>query len=79
MKARWEAAEGKVVEYRKDIRDLKVQLDAMSGAKCAIAEHKAVQELRAMQKKLDVQYSAMAGQDRILVEIKLGYHSWRLR
>jgi hypothetical protein len=40
---------------------MKVQLDAMSGAKCAIAEHKAVRELRAMQKKLDAQYSVMAG------------------
>jgi predicted nucleic acid-binding Zn-ribbon protein len=70
MKARWEAAVGKVVEYRKNIRDMKVQLDAMSGAKCGIAEHKAVQEPRAMQKKLDAQYSAMVGQDRILLEIK---------
>jgi hypothetical protein len=42
MKARWEAAEGKVVEYREKIRDMKVQLDAMSGAKCANAEHKAM-------------------------------------
>jgi hypothetical protein len=42
MKARWESAEGKVVEYREDIRDMKVQLDAMSGAKCANAEHNAV-------------------------------------
>jgi hypothetical protein len=70
MKARWEAAEGKVVEYRGHIQDMKVHLDAMSGAKCAIAEHKAVQELRAMQKKLDAQYSAMVGQDRILLEMK---------
>jgi hypothetical protein len=70
MKTRWEAAEGKVVEHRKNIRDMKVQLDAMSGAKCGIAKHKAVQEPRAMQKKLDAPYSAMVGQDRILLEIK---------
>jgi hypothetical protein len=61
MKARWEAAEEKVVEYRKKIRDMKVQLDAMSGAKCANVEHKAMQELRAMHKKLDAQYSVMTG------------------
>jgi hypothetical protein len=61
LKARWEAAGGKVDEYRKSIRDMKVQLDAMSGAKCANAEHKEMCELRAMQKKLDPQYSVMAG------------------
>jgi chromosome segregation ATPase len=61
IKARWEAAEGRVAEYRKKIRDMKVQLDAMSGAKCASAEHKAMQELRAMPKRLDAQYSVMAG------------------
>jgi chromosome segregation ATPase len=70
MKARWEASEGKVVAYRKNIRDMKVQLDAMSGAKYAIAEHKTVQEPRLMQKRLDAQYSAMAGPDRILPEIR---------
>jgi hypothetical protein len=43
--------------------------DAICEAKCANAEHKAVQELRAMQKKLDVQYSVLAGQDRLLREI----------
>jgi hypothetical protein len=42
MKARWEASEGKVVEYRKKTRNMKVQLDAMPGAKCANAEHKAM-------------------------------------
>jgi hypothetical protein len=61
MKARWEAAEGKVVEYGEKNRDMRVQLDAMSGAKCAIAEHKAVQELGVKQKRLDAQYSVMAG------------------
>jgi hypothetical protein len=79
MKARWEAAEGKVVEYRKDIPDTKVQLDAMSGAKCADAEHKEVQELRALQKKLDAQYSATIGHDRILLETKFENKSWRIR
>jgi hypothetical protein len=59
MKARWEASEGEVVEYREKIRGMKVQLDAMPGAKCAIAVHKAVQELRALHKKL--RYSVMAG------------------
>jgi hypothetical protein len=56
MKARWETSERKVVEYRKNIPDLKVQLDAMPGAKCANAEHRAMQELRALHKKLDAQY-----------------------
>jgi hypothetical protein len=65
MKARWEATEGKVVECRKSIPDTKVRLDVMSGTKCAIAEHKAMQELRALQRKLDAQYAAMVGQDRI--------------
>jgi hypothetical protein len=45
--SRWGAADGKVVEYRENIPDIKVQLDAMSGAKCDIVEQNAVQELRA--------------------------------
>jgi hypothetical protein len=45
MYARWKAAERKVVEYRKSLPDTKVQLDAMSGAKCAVMEHRVVQEL----------------------------------
>jgi hypothetical protein len=42
-----EAAEGKVVECRKNIPDTKGRLDATSGAKCDIVEQIAVQELRA--------------------------------
>jgi hypothetical protein len=37
MKARWEGGEGRVVEYRKRMQDMTVELDAMREAKCAAA------------------------------------------